>query len=78
MDATGDVVVGDAVLTNNIRGNGANEVTVNDHLKVTGNTVLDGNLNVGYNLTCGDITATTIYGTAATVSYTHLTLPTKA
>jgi hypothetical protein len=35
-------------------------------LDVTGNTTIDGNLNVGFNLTCGDITATAIYGTAAT------------
>ena len=66
VDTTGSVVVGDAVLTNNIRGNGANEITVDDNLKVTGNTVLEGNLNIGINnLVCGDLIANGIYGTAA-------------
>ena len=63
---SGDVVVGDIVLTDNIRGNGASQVTIDDHLKVTGNTTLEGNLNIGINnLVCGDLTANGIYGTAA-------------
>ena len=44
----------------------ADEVTIGDNLKVTGNTVLEGNLDVGFNLTCGDLIANGIYGTAAT------------
>ena len=56
----GNLNVDGELATNSIIGNGANAVTVNDNLNVTGN------LDVGFNLTCGDITATAIYGTAAT------------
>ena len=66
VETTGNLVAGNVVSTNTVVGNGANEVTIGDNLKVTGNTVLEGNLDVGFNLTCGDIIANGIYGTAAT------------
>jgi len=66
VETTGNLVAGNVVSTNTVVGNGANEVTVADNLKVTGTTVLNGNLEVGFNLTCGDIIANGIYGTAAT------------
>jgi hypothetical protein len=63
---SGNLSVDGQLATDSIRGRVANEVTIADNLKVTGTTVLDGNLDVGFNLTCGDIIANGIYGTAAT------------
>ena len=54
-----------SLATDTILGRASDEVTIADNLKVTGNTVLDGNLDIGFNLTCGDIIANGIYGTAA-------------
>jgi hypothetical protein len=48
VDTIGDVVVGDAVLTDNIRANGENAVTIGDNLVVTGNLTVNGSL-INYN-----------------------------
>ena len=46
LDTIGDVVVGDAILTDNIRANGASQVTIADNLVVTGNLTVNGSSNI--------------------------------